>query len=81
MAEVPLTPDRRRRAIEILQGNPERSRDWIVLTHTMPSLAQFAHDDPRVRDWLIPVLRRHLGDHRKAVATRAGKLLASLEQP
>jgi hypothetical protein len=79
LAEVPLDPDQRQRAIKVLKRNLERSEDWIVLTVTMESLALFAQDDAKLRRWLLPVLRSRLADERKAVVKRVGKLLKGLE--
>jgi hypothetical protein len=79
LAEVPLDPDQRQRAIKVLKRNLERSEDWIVLTDTMESLALFAKDDAKLRRWLLPVLHGRLADERKSVVKRAGKLLKGLD--
>jgi len=79
LAQVPLDPDQRQRAIKVLKRNLERSEDWIVLTVTMESLALFAKDDAKLRHWLLPALRSRLADERKAVVKRADKLLKSLK--
>lgn len=79
LAEVPLGPAQRRRAVEILRRNLEHADDWIVLNLTMEALARFAQDDPELRRWLASALRSHLADRRKAVVKRASKLLERLE--
>ncbi|MFN8130577.1 MAG: hypothetical protein U0R70_03400 [Solirubrobacteraceae bacterium] len=78
LAEIPLDPGQRDRAVAILKANLEQAHDWIVLTTTMSALAQFAADDAALRSWLVPVLRSHLASDRKAVAKRAQKVLGQL---
>jgi len=78
LEEVPLTPERRARAVRFLKATLEKSNDWIVLTSTMQSLTTLAADDPELRTWLIPRLRNRLDDRRPAVAKRAGKQLTRL---
>ena len=81
VGEVRLDTDQRRRAVEILKRNLERSEDWIVLSLTMDSLTHFALEDPDLRRWLIPELRRHLDDRRKSVSKHVLKLLEQLGAP
>jgi len=78
---VRLDTDQRRRAVEILKRNFERSEDWIVLSLTMDSLTHFALEDPDLRRWLVPELRRHLDDRRKSVSKHVLKLLKQLGAP
>jgi hypothetical protein len=73
-----LTPSEKHRAIVVVQGFLETSTDWIVLNFSMQTLADWANDDPKLGQWLIPVLQKLEGDPRKSVATRAKKLLQTL---
>lgn len=66
------------RATELLQRNLTRSTDWIVLNVTMDVLTEWAHDDPELAGWLVPVLERRQADRRRSVATRATKRLAEI---
>lgn len=70
-----LTPDERERAIALMKTHIETSQDWIVLNHTMETLAQWAHDDHDLEEWLVPHLARFAEDSRKSVAKRARRLL------
>jgi hypothetical protein len=78
LAEVPLDTGQRAAAIRLLQGYLRTATDWLVLTHTMTSLTVLARDDADLRGWLIPELRRHRGDRRRAVAKRATAMLTRL---
>lgn len=52
VAEVPLHPSQRRRAVEILKRSLERADNWIVLNSTIEALGRLAQDDPELRGWL-----------------------------
>lgn len=73
-----LSDLQRQQAVDVLKTNLTRSNDWIVLNHTMETLATWAKEDDNLWVWLKPHLERLAGDSRKSVAKRAGKLLASL---
>jgi hypothetical protein len=45
------------RAISLWR-NLERYDDWIVLTLTLATLAQFAQHNPKLRNEMIPILER-----------------------
>ena len=79
LTEIPLTPAQRRRGIAWLWRTWERSDDWIVISETLTALAHFAQNSPAVRKRLPDALRATQRDPRKAVASRATKLLESLQ--
>jgi hypothetical protein len=57
------------------------SRDWIVLNHSMQTLAEWALDDPEIEEWLIPQLLLLSHTHWTSVSKRAERLLAKLTAP
>lgn len=63
------------RALEIMQGNLQTHNDWIVLNNCMKVLGRWSGDDPGLRTWLQPHLKRLAKDPRKSVAAIATKLL------
>lgn len=65
----------RERAIALMKSHIEESGDWIVLNHTMETLAQWAVDDSELETWLVPHLSRFAADSRKSIAKRAERLL------
>jgi len=65
----------RERAIALMKSHIEESGDWIVLNHTMETLAQWAVDDSELETWLLPHLPRFAADSRKSIAKRAQRLL------
>lgn len=75
-----MTARQREKARGILQRNLLECDDWIVLGHTIDALGVFAGSDPELATWLLPGLERLSGDPRKAVAKRAAKRLAELEE-
>ena len=70
-----LSESERERSIALMKTHIEESGDWIVLNHTMETLAQWAHHDPNLEAWLVPHLARFAEDSRKSVAKRAQRLL------
>ena len=72
-----LSESERERSIALMKTHIEESGDWIVLNHTMETLAQWAHHDPNLEAWLVPHLARFAEDSRKSVAKRAQRLLGS----
>jgi HEAT repeat protein len=70
-----LSGTERERSIALMKTHLEESNDWIVLNHTMETLAQWAQDDEHLEAWLLPHLARFAEDSRKSVATRARRLL------
>ena len=66
------------RAKAIMKHNLEHHNDWIVLNHTMQTLAGWSAKDPSLGKWLVPHLERLSNDSRKSVAKRAVKLLKQL---
>lgn len=65
----------RERAIALMKSHIEESGDWIILNHTMETLAQWAVDDSELETWLVPHLSRFAADSRKSIAKRAQCLL------
>ncbi|MFK8013946.1 MAG: hypothetical protein AB8G17_00720 [Gammaproteobacteria bacterium] len=54
------------------------STDWIVQNTTIEALATWAVDDPRLKKWLLPVLRQFAKSDKKSVARRAAKWIDKL---
>ena len=73
-----LTPEQIVRAKAHLRQNLTHHQDWIVLNHTMQTLAEWSEGDGELRSWLLPELQRLQRDPRKSVAKRAKKLEKSL---
>jgi hypothetical protein len=72
--EAYLSPIQKQKATEVLKRNLTNCSDWIVLNHTMQTLADWAKENSSLRDWLIPQLEQLRHDTRKSVANRATKL-------
>jgi len=60
----------------ILKKNLEQHDDWIVLNTTMDTLAAWSDDDTRLKNWLLPRLKKLEADNRGSVARKAAKILA-----
>lgn len=71
-----LSKGQKDKAIVLLKRNLEQHDDWIVLNHTIETLAKWSKDDAALCIWLKPNLERLSKDHRKSVAKRASKWLA-----
>lgn len=69
-----MTVDQRTRAKAIVQNNLERSSDWIVLTTSLSTLADWAIHDEALRGWLRSHIDRLSKDPRKSVSGRASKI-------
>jgi hypothetical protein len=80
IARLTLNTKDKATAISVLKINLLQSKDWIVLNWTLDSLAKFALDDARLRQWFIGVLRQYQGSDYKSIASRARRLLAQLEE-
>lgn len=70
-----LSESERERSIALMKTHIEESGDWIVLNHTMETLAQWAQEDADLEAWLVPHLASFVEDSRKSVAKRAQRLL------
>ena len=70
-----LSESERERSIALMKTHIEHSQDWIVLNHTMETLAQWAHDDHDLEEWLVPHLACFAEDSRKSISKRAHRLL------
>lgn len=73
-----LSTAERDRAVALMKSHIEGSSDWIVLNHTMETLAQWAMEDPELEAWLVPHLSVFATDLRKSIAKRAQRLLGKL---
>jgi len=74
LGQVPLDGRQRWRAVQVVRRYLETSGDWIVLSHSMDTLAGFAEHDPSLRRAIDPSLARLVGDPRKAVAKHARRI-------
>lgn len=75
LAEIPLTPDQRMRAIAHLKHILESYDDWIVVNLTLESIAHFVRGDDALREEFRAILRRYEQHTKKSVASRVRKLL------
>ena len=78
LLEPGMEPAQKKAARRILKNNLEHHKDWIVLNTTMDTLAAWAEDDARLKNWLLPQLHRLEGDKRGSVARKAAKISARL---
>ncbi len=74
LGRVPLEGSQRRRAVQVVRRYLVTSGDWIVLSHSMDTLAGFAEHDARLRRAIDPRLTELVDDPRKAVAARARRI-------
>ncbi len=74
-----LSAAQTRRAKRVMKRLLETTEDWIVDNTVMQARAEWAVDDARLRQWLLPRLRARTGDRRRSIARRAEKLLAQLQ--
>lgn len=70
-----MEPTQQRKAVDLMKRNLTDSQDWIVLTQTSVTLADFAREDSALRDWLRPELDRLSSDSRKSVAGTARRVI------
>lgn len=68
----------RERAVGVVKRNLVDEPDWIVQNNSIEALAEWAREDPDLKEWLLPELQLRMGDDRRSVARRASKALASL---
>lgn len=80
LTEVDLDPSERRRAIAWLWRTFDRTDDWIVTSEVLTALTFFARVSPAVRKRLPGALCQTQRDRRPAVARRATKLLAEVDE-
>jgi hypothetical protein len=73
-----LSSQQRSGALALMKRNLEHHTDWIVLNHTMETLAQWSLSDAELREWLRPQLDRLTNESRASVARRAVRLRAML---
>lgn len=73
--ESDLSSPQRKRALDLMKRNLAHHHDWIVLNHTMETLAGWAKSDADLAAWLGPHLERLARDPRKSVSGRAKKKL------
>lgn len=75
-----MTESQFQEAVKVLKHNLQQYDDWIVLNHTMQTLADWAKEDDLLRVWLQPHIERLSTDNRKSVANRARKLNKELKK-
>lgn len=73
-----VTDEQKQKAKKIIQKNLENSDDWIVLNASMETLWKWAKKNDKLRNWLLPILKKLQDDERKSVAGRAKKILEKL---
>jgi hypothetical protein len=79
LGEIDLTDAQRVRAVSILTTNlADPNVDWIVASHCMETLSQFAKDGSVSVESVRPLIEKQLEHRSKAVGKRARKLLAQL---
>lgn len=72
-----MTDRQRKESIEIMKSNLHYD-DWIVQNTTSESLAHFAKQDEKLKQWLKPELEKLTKSKHKSVAGRAHKLLQGM---
>lgn len=80
LLESAMNPQQKAGASAIMQANLENYNDWIVLNTTMETLAKWALDDPRLKNWMLPRLRQLAKDKRGSVRRKAVKMTALLNE-
>ena len=76
MLENDLSSEQLAKAKTHLSYNLENHNDWIVLNMTMDTLAHWARDDDKLKQFIRPHLSKLKSDPRKSVAKKATKMLA-----
>ena len=71
--EEQLTAKNKEHAQSHLKDILESCDDWIVINNTMATLGGWATNDPHLKKWLGPRLKRFSVDSRKSVAKKATK--------
>lgn len=66
------------KSISIVKSYLEKETDWIVLNNSMETLSHWSQNDEKLKEWLMPHLKRLESDPRKSVANRAKKLIHKL---
>ena len=78
--EGKLSRAQRARAIELMKDFLSTSDDWIVINHTIETLALWARKDAELADWLVPRLHEFAHEPRKSIAGKARRHLAVLDR-
>jgi hypothetical protein len=76
--EDQLTPKNKLDAIDKLKEILTTCDDWIVTNNTIETLGHWAIEDPGLRKWLKPKLKKYAQDRRKSVAKKTEKVQSSL---
>ena len=76
LGHIKLSPRQRERAAALLRKNLDESSDWIVLNHSLDTMAVLARQDPQLVPDLHGYLRRYEHSSYKSLSSRARKLLA-----
>lgn len=72
-----MTDKQRSAAIDVMKSNLHYD-DWIVQNTTSESLTHFAQSSKKLREWLLPELKKLTGSRHKSVSRRAQKLVDRL---
>lgn len=73
-----LIPEQRQQAKIVLKVNLTQTDDWIVINATLQTLGKWALNDPELKNWLKPHIKRFSDDPRKSIAKKAAKLAEAL---
>ena len=73
-----LTAVQRKKSIALCKQFLDESDDWIVLNHSMQALVIWAIDNPALKRWLTPRLKKLQAEPRKSIARRATKAAKQL---
>lgn len=74
-----MTDRQKNKATIIMKKNLQTSDDWIVQNQTMATLGLWATKDTDLKNWLEPQLKKLSTSYRKSVASRAKKILKTLD--
>ena len=73
-----MDSDQVKSATKALKRNLLATNDWIAIIQTQVTLAGWAKDNNKLKEWLVPILTKNSNDSRKSVASKSKKILAAL---
>ncbi len=76
-----LSPEQYQHAVSVMKAHLHSTGDWIVINHTLETLAQWARTDDDLRQWLIPQLWRYTQEPRKSISGKAKRWISILDTP
>lgn len=79
LGAVELTPQQRAATCRILKRNLAEKKDWIVVNHSMETLAKLSKDDGQLRTEVLVILKGLVSDPHTSIVARARKVLTALE--